>query len=409
MLLRRLAATSFVIIFLFAAVAARTARRPHQGGTLRVEIGATISSLDSDTPDAGPEQRAAKNQIDSLIYESRDPDGTFNGDAGSGPFKILSWQPSKQLTLQANEKFGSGRPFVDTLEITMGRAFRDRLLDLELSKTDFTEIPAQEARHAAERGVRVSESQPDELLAVVFLDPHTRAPLGQALSLAIDRASIVTFLLQKVGEPTGALLPQWASGTSFLFSTSANVPRAKELWSQITPSPKLLLGYDSADSLEQSVAERIVVNAREAGISMTAVAETLPGATLHVSSPEQKTGAAAKTARPAWSVDARLVRVSMSSPKPATALNDLLLTFNSIGGGGISASPLRDLSSPSDIYQREREILDAYRIVPLVWLPQVYGLSGRVRNWIAPLPGQTWPLADVWLDSDDKSTDVKDR
>jgi hypothetical protein len=409
MLLRRLAATSFVIIFLFAAVAARTARRPHQGGTLRVEIGATISSLDSDTPDAGPEQRAAKNQIDSLIYESRDPDGTFNGDAGSGPFKILSWQPSKQLTLQANEKFGSGRPFVDTLEITMGRAFRDRLLDLELSKTDFTEIPAQEARHAAERGVRVSESQPDELLAVVFLDPRSRAPLGQALSLAIDRASIVTFLLQKVGEPTGALLPQWASGTSFLFSTSANVPRAKELWSQITPSPKLLLGYDSADSLEQSVAERIVVNAREAGISMTAVAETLPGATLHVSSPEQKTGAAAKTARPAWSVDARLVRVSMSSPQPATALNDLLLTFNSLAGGGISASPLRDLSSPSDIYQREREILDAYRIVPLVWLPQVYGLSGRVRNWIAPLPGQTWPLADVWLDSDDKSTDVKDR
>jgi ABC-type transport system substrate-binding protein len=409
MLLRRLAAASLAIIFLFGVVPARTSRRPHHGGTLRVEIGAIVPSLDLDTPTAAPEQESAKNQIDSLIYESRDPDGTFNGDSGSGPFKILSWQPGKQLTLQANEKFGSGRPFVDTLEITMGRAFRDRLLDLELSKTDFTEIPAQEARHAAERGVRVSESQPDELLAVVFLDPRSRAPLGQALSLAIDRASIVTFLLQKVGEPTGALLPQWASGTSFLFSTSANVPRAKELWSQITPSPKLLLGYDSADSLEQSVAERIVVNAREAGISMTAVAEALPGVTLQGSSASEKTGAATKTARPAWPVDARLVRVSMSSPQPATALNDLLLTFNSIGGGGISASPLRDLSSPSDIYQREREILDAYRIVPLVWLPQVYGLSGRVRNWIAPLPGQTWPLADVWLDSDDKGTDVKDR
>jgi hypothetical protein len=44
-------------------------------------------------------------------------------------------------------------------------------------------------------------------------------------------------------------------------------------------------------------------------------------------------------------------------------------------------------------------VLDNYRIVPLVWIPQVYGLSARVRNWIPPAPGQNWPLADVWLDS----------
>jgi hypothetical protein len=25
-------------------------------------------------------------------------------------------------------------------------------------------------------------------------------------------------------------------------------------------------------------------------------------------------------------------------------------------------------------------------------------LSARVRNWNAPGPGETWPLADVWLD-----------
>jgi hypothetical protein len=36
--------------------------------------------------------------------------------------------------------------------------------------------------------------------------------------------------------------------------------------------------------------------------------------------------------------------------------------------------------------------------VPLVWLPHVYGLSARVRDWVAPGPGESWPLADVWLD-----------
>ena len=393
-MLRRLAATSLPIVFLLAALPARTARRPQYGGTLRLEIGAALASLDPGRSTPTPDQALAKSQIDSLIYESRDADGTFNGDAGSGPFKITSWLPGKQLTLQANEKFRDGRPFVDSIEITMGRSLRDRLLDLELDKSDLTGIPAQEARHVAESGVRVSQSQPDELLALVFLDDRpatgqtrTREIIGQALSLSIDRLAIVNFLLQKVGEPTGALLPQWSSGTSFLFSTAADVPRAKELWSQITPSSNMVLGYDSADALEQSVAERIVVNAKEAGISMMAVAN-----------PANKSP----------KLDARLVRVPMISPNPANALNQILQNFSSLAGGTLNAAALPESSSPEDIYKRERDVLGSYRIVPLVWLPQVYGLSTRVRNWTAPAPGQTWPLADVWLDTNDKSSDLKD-
>jgi Bacterial extracellular solute-binding proteins, family 5 Middle len=388
-LLRRFAIISLLASALLAAVPARTARRPHYGGTLRIEVAGAPYSLDTSPPPR--EESAISTQIDSLLYESRNADGTFSGDEGSGPFKISSWQPRKQLTLQANDKFRDGRPFVDAIEISMGRPFRDRLLDLELNKMDFTEIPAQEARHAAERGVRTSQSQPDELLAIVLLKPRLTATnarvldaIGQALSLSIDRAAMVTFLLQKVGEPSGALLPQWSSGTSFLFSTSPDVSRAKELVKQIAPSPKFVLGYDSADPLEQSIAERIVVDAKEAGISITALEGNAP-------------------------VDARLVRVAMISPKPVAALNELLRTFNSFAGSASSANPLRDSASASEIYQREREILEAHRIVPLVWLPQVYGLSARVRNWIAPLPGQTWPLADVWLDADDKGTEIKDR
>ena len=55
-------------------------------------------------------------------------------------------------------------------------------------------------------------------------------------------------------------------------------------------------------------------------------------------------------------------------------------------------------ASPQQIYDRERTIVDSYRVVPLVWLPQVYGLSARVRDWKAPAAGRDWPLADVWLD-----------
>ena len=399
-MLRRLAVTSLGLAVLFTALPTRTSRPPRYGGTLRVELGTIVASLDpASAPDVSSEATTSKAQIDSLLYENQNPDGSFTGTPGSGPFTLSSWQPGKFATLQANTKFPQGRPFVDAIEITMGRAFRDRLLDLELNKTDLTEIPPQDARHAAERGLRLSQSPPDELLAIVFLENHSTAAgetrARQALSLSLDRAALVTFLLQKTGEPTAALLPQWSSGTSFLFSASADLPRAKELLAQIAPAPKFVLGYDSADPLEQSVAERIAVNAKEAGLMVTAV-----GAPPSPSTPKSDSAP-----------DARLVRIPLRASPPAAALNNLLRDLNSLAPGITSSAVLPGSASPQDIYNREREILDSYRLVPLVWIPQVYGLSPRVRNWIPPGPGQTWPLADVWLDNpdvDNQSSHIKD-
>jgi ABC-type transport system substrate-binding protein len=389
-LLRQLAAISLCVALLFAAIPARSSRRPQYGGTLRIEIGSAIASLETAAPNtnAGPSDQASlHNQIASLIYDPQNSPSAPSGSPGNGAFRIASWQPGRVLALQANETFREGRPFVDGIDISMGRPLRDRLLDLELSKSDLIEIPAQDARHAVERGIRISQSQPDELLAIVFLenrggtDTHAR----QALSLALDRTAIVTYLLQKFGEPSAALLPQWCAGTSFLFPIAPDMPRAKELFSQIAPSAPLVLGYDSADPLEQSVAERIVVNAKEAGIAIAASGLTMPQS--------QHDSNGTRT-------NALLVRVTMDSSAPAAALNGMLRDFNALGGANISASPLPDSATAQQIFDREREVLNTYRVVPLVWLPQVYGLSARVRNWIPPGPGQNWPLADVWLDQD---------
>jgi len=143
------------------------------------------------------------------------------------------------------------------------------------------------------------------------------------------------------------------------------------------------LGYDSADPLEQSVAERIAVNAKEAGLMVTAVGAPPSPSTAKIDS----------------TPDARLMRVPLRASQPAVALNSLLRDLNSYAPGIATGAALSESASPQIIYNRQREILDAFRIVPLVWIPQVYGLSPRVRNWIPPGPGQTWPLADVWLDS----------
>jgi len=373
-----LAAASSASVLL-TALPDKTARRPRYGGTLRVEIGTSIKSLDPAVPVANSDEEPVKEQIDSLIYDVVEPKTKFTVN---GAFHVTAFEAGKRAVLAATEDYRLGRPFVDSIEITMGRAARERILDLELNKADFAEIPAEDARRAAEHGVRVSRSRPDELLALVFLrgggPKRSRVVDGRvraAIALSIDRAAIVNFILQKEGEPAGGLLPQWSSGTAFLFSTAADVVHAKELSAQIVPVPKIVLGYDSGDSLEQAVAERIAVDAREARIQLTAQA-VRPG--LENAS------------------DARLVRLRMQSKSPGLALESFMDTLGALTK--IEDKALPDLASAEDIYNRERGIVGSYRVVPLVWLPRVYGLSGRVRDWTLPGPGESWPLADVWLD-----------
>jgi Bacterial extracellular solute-binding proteins, family 5 Middle len=379
MLSARLAITSGGLAILLVALPATTARRPRYGGTLRVKIGATVASLDPTVAATSEAEEAAKAELDSLIYDNRDASGTFRG---TGPFHVAAFEAGKRAVLAATEDYRLGRPFVDSIEITMGRAARERIVDLELNKADFAEIPAEDARRAGEHGVRVSRSRPDELLALVFLrgggPKRSRLVDGrerEAIALSIDRAAIVNFILQKEGEPAGGLLPQWSSGTAFLFSTAADVVHAKELSAQIVPVPKIVLGYDSGDSLGQAVAERIAVDAREARIQLTA----------QVVRPGLENGS-----------DARLVRLRMQSKSPGLALESFMDTLGAVTK--IEDKALPDLASAEDIYNRERGLVSSYRVVPLVWLPRVYGLSGRVRDWTPPGPGEGWPLADVWLD-----------
>jgi len=368
---------AFAIVALVAQTA-MSARRPHYGGTLRAEIGASVTSLDPAAHSTSREEMAAKRQIESLIYEHSASGGAADSVAGSGPFRISEWEPGKQLTLVANDDYSGGRPFVDAIEIDMGRSVHDRLTDLEVGRTDFAEIPAEDARQAAGSGVRISASEPDELLAIVFFRGRSATAdvkLRQAVAYSLNRTAIVDFILQREGEAAGGLLPQWSSGTAFLFPTTADPSHAKELRSQIAGSPLIRLGYDSGDALEESMADRISVDARETGISIA-------------DAPLQAGTSSSKS-------DARLIRISMVSPHPAVALAGLLSALNPTAG--MSTAWPGDASSAQEIYAAQRSALDGFWIVPVVWVPRVYGLSGRVRDWQTPATGDTWPLANVWL------------
>ncbi len=180
----------------------------------------------------------------------------------------------------------------------------------------------------------------------------------EALSLSIDRATIHKVLLQQQGESSGALLPQWLSGYSFVFSTARNLARAKELAGGAAP---LSFAYDSQSPLIHSIAERVILNAGEAGL-------TLRGAT--------------------GGGDVRMVVFHIASTDAWQALADMAAALQTPMGPFAPGDPAK-------LYEAERALLETRRVIPLFHLPEAWQMGAHVRGWKAD---EHWNLADVWLD-----------
>jgi peptide/nickel transport system substrate-binding protein len=302
-----------------------------------------------------------------------------NSLTGTGPFRVAEWPTAvgaAQAIFVANETCWAGRPFVDKIELMMGVDSQQQANAISFGQADVVELPASQVRRTAQRGVRTASSDPVELFALVFdaSRPAVQdARLRQAISLAIDRASIADVILQKQGVSAGGLLPNWISGYAHLFPVSSDLPRAKDLLvasgRELSRSMPLVLFYDSGDAEAHAVADRVAVNLREIGIMIQVSGQTVDG----------------KTKSPA--ADLRLVRHRIAAPDPAAALSEIL---NSLG------ETAADQETPEQIYAAERAPIDAFRVIPLVHVSESFGLSPQVRDWMVPRWGG-WRLEDVWL------------
>jgi peptide/nickel transport system substrate-binding protein len=285
--------------------------------------------------------------------------------SGTGPFRVAQWEPERRAVLAANDDYWDGRPFLDSIAIQFGRSAQQQALDLELNRADLVEISPGEVRRVTQGGMKLWSSAPVTLLALVFNAGDAR--LREALALSIDRAAIQNVLLQKQGEPAGGLLPGWLTGYAFLFRTARDTARARELAAAAPASAApLTLSYDGGDAAARSIAERIAVNAREAGIRL------------------QVTAQAAKA-------DVRLARVRIRGVEPAAALAGV--------AAALGLGELSDMASPEACYAAERAPVEDFRVIPLVHLPEIYASRPAVRIWQTPglLKTGEWRLEDVWL------------
>lgn len=328
----------------------------------------------------------------------RNANGTL---AGTGAFVVGKSSTSTSGTtfkLLANGRCWAGRPFVDEIDVLLGVPALRQLFDLQLGKTDVADLSPELAHRAARDSVRVWSSAPVYLYALQITGSasggkagtarptRVKQSFGEALSQALDRATMANVLLQKQAEPAASFLPQWLSGYAFVFGTENDVDRAKEVSARSSgaassPQP-LRLRVDAGGDLAKLVAERVVINARQAGIPMQIQAR---------GSVRDDAGGTAP-AKPFESETVRLVAWRYSSLSRRAELS------NMINGLQLPTETIEPAAENAEqTYEYERALISEHQLIPLVVLPQYVGLSARVRDWL-PERWDAWRLADVWLD-----------
>ncbi|HEY3640944.1 MAG TPA: ABC transporter substrate-binding protein, partial [Xanthobacteraceae bacterium] len=209
-------------------------------------------------------------------------------------------------------------------------------------------------------GRRVWTSSPVRVLALVFNPRFDDARVREALALAVDRSAIHNVLLQRQGEISGALLPQWLSGYAFLFPAAADLGRARQLAAGARP---ITLGV--SDPAARPIAERIALNAHDAGLAVSVTSQ--PG-----------------------TADVSLVELRIASTDPAKALAELAAAL------GLPREP--SPTTPEQTYAAERALLEGFRVIPLIHLPDVYGVGPRVRGGPGITPSGEWRFENLWLE-----------
>ncbi len=284
--------------------------------------------------------------------------------SGTGPFSIAQWIPGKHLTLAANDRYWAGRPFLDAIEIDFSKNDREQMMLLDLAKSDAVEVAPENIRRAQSEGRTLMTSHPEELLALVFAndsgsDDETRA--RKALAASIDAGAINNVVLQGAGEPTGALLPGWASGYAFVFAASTGHKPQEVLPAR--QRPNWTLSYDASDPLAHVIAERIQLNARDAGISLQLITS--------------------------GTASMRLGRIPLPSASPPVAMAELARIFQ-------LPQPKYETASITELYSAESTLLKSHWIIPLLHMRTAFALRSNVHSW-ALLPDGTLQLSNVWM------------
>lgn len=313
------------------------------------------------------------------------PDSTL---VGSGPYSLSQWQPGEHAVFTANDDYWGGRPYPDAIEVFMGASLREHLLERNLGRDHVAPLNLDQVRALEQTSQNVALSRPADLLVLLFLQPDQGARNGkkpidphlrEAVADSINRQAIANVLLQKRGIAATALLPQWLTGYEFMFPDKFDPEQAHKLRTQAGAVSTISLAYDFSDPVSKLVAERIAVDAHEAGITIQAFGDA------HINT---------RTGRRASNVDAVLLRLPLGALNSFAALaavaEDLDLSPETL-------SAILSAGRPEELLAAERKSMDDFRVIPVAHLSDALWLNNTAHNW-QQRPDGSWKLDQLWVE-----------
>jgi MarR-like DNA-binding transcriptional regulator SgrR of sgrS sRNA len=286
------------------------------------------------------------------------------GLIGTGPFVIREWTAGKHLTLAANDLYWAGRPFVDVMNVDIGKNDREQMMMLDLGKADVVQVAAENIHRTQADNRELMTSRPAELMALVFAgapQSDDEIHMRNAMAMSIDTAALNDVVMQGGGEPASALLPTWMSGYGFVFRGAQSA--GARLQTSSKRNQTWTLSFDNPDPVARVIAQRLALNAHDAGITLDTKGDA--------------------------NIDLRLVRIPLTSSDPHIALAELANALQ-------LPRPKFNDSSVADLYAAEKNLLDSHRLIPLLHLRVALALRPGIHD-MSSSPDGNWRLQNAWL------------
>lgn len=144
----------------------------------------------------------------------------FNGEpVGSGPFRFASWKRGQQVVLERNPDFPAalgGPPYVERVVFRIIPEATTMVTELLAGGADvvgYTLLPDQARQLRRQRTAELRHFPSREFTYVGWnnrREPFRDARVRRALTLAIDRPTLIAGLLHGLGTPASGMIPPWS-------------------------------------------------------------------------------------------------------------------------------------------------------------------------------------------------------
>ena len=138
---------------------------------------------------------------------------------GAGPFKLVRWEPGKEIVLAANEHYYEGRPFLDTVVFKIGGTFEQTFAQFLAGNLDEAIIPSGKTEEVQKepryRQYQLLRRPTLGLLFIGFntqLKPFDDKRVRQAFNYGVDKEAIVREITQMGSLPANGVLPPGMPG-----------------------------------------------------------------------------------------------------------------------------------------------------------------------------------------------------